>query len=84
MSYASIAAITKSASLFDRLTACAATEGAPKPYVDWVYERIWDLAATPGWASAWASAVANGDADPGANESVITDQMILSAVQARE
>jgi hypothetical protein len=34
------------------------------------------------WVAAWESALAgNPDADPGANDLVITDQMILSSVQ---
>lgn len=84
MSYANIAAITKSGSLFDRMTAAAAEEGKEKPYSGWVSTRIWDLAATPGWATAWGSALAAGISDPGANEGVISDGMILAAVQPME
>jgi len=68
-------------SLANRLTAAAAEENKTSPYEAWVSTRRWDLAATPGWAAAWESAVAGGDPDPGANELVITDGMILAAVQ---
>ena len=81
MTYAHIAAITESNSLRRRLTAAAAEENKPTPYESWVAERIWDLAATPGWAAAWGTAVSNGVTDPGANEAVISDPMILAAVQ---
>lgn len=82
MTYAMIAAITQSSSLMNRLTAAAAEEKVTEPYGGWVYDHIWDFAAMPGWAAAWASALAAGVTDPGANEGVITDGMILSAVQA--
>lgn len=81
MTYANIAAITQSASLFSRLTACAAEENKTTPYSSWVSNHIWDIAATPGWAAAWGSALAAGVTDPGANEGVISDGMILAAIQ---
>lgn len=81
MTYADITAITQSTSLIDRMTAAAAQENKPKPYDGWVRERIWELAVTPGWAEAWGSALASGIIDPGASPTVITDGMILAAVQ---
>lgn len=46
--------------------------------------RRW--AAAPGWDDAWASALASHpddpDYDPGRDEAVITDGMILSQVQS--
>lgn len=82
MTYAMIAAITNSGGLRPRLFAAAAEEGKTPPVEEWVAERIWLLAATPGWADAWASAlVADPNSDPGLNEGVITDGMILAAVQ---
>lgn len=82
MSYKTIAAITQSGSLINRLTAAAAEQSAPGDYGSWVYARIWDYAAMPGWAAKWESALAAGVTDPGDNESVITDGDILSATQA--
>lgn len=65
-----------------RLAACAAQQKKTKPYEAWVSEHRWDIAATPGWAAKWESALAaDPDSDPGANEACITDQDILSAVQ---
>lgn len=82
MSYMTIALITQSGSLQNRLTAAAAQEQKPVPYGGWVYDHIWDFAAQPGWSEAWDSALAAGVTDPGANEAVITDGMILAAVQS--
>lgn len=81
MTYADIADIADSPSLRRRLTACAAEQGKPEPFALWVSDRAWSIAAAPGWASAWGSARAAGIGDIGADESVITDAMILSVVQ---
>ena len=81
MTYATIAAITQNLSLSMRLTACAAEQQKPTPYSSWVAEHIWQIAAAPGWAQKWESAVAAEIADPGADESVITDADILAVVQ---
>ena len=81
MAYATIAAMAQDLSLFNRLTAAAAEEHKTRPYPTWVDEYRWDLAATPGWAAAWEAAVLNGVPDPGADPAVITDGMILAAVQ---
>lgn len=45
-------------------------------------EAIRRLAASPGFADAYAYALATGVPNPGRDESVISDAMILSAVQA--
>lgn len=81
MSYSTIAMIAADMALQQRMTAAAAQEGKTRPYPDWVLEFQWDLAATPGWAAAWDSALASGISNPGADPSVITDGMILAAVQ---
>lgn len=86
MTYLAIAQIQASASLHQRLIACAAEQKVPEAYSMWVDEHSWDLAAQPGWADAWASAQAShsadADYDPGSDEAVITDAQILAAVQA--
>ena len=41
----------------------------------------WQCAAEPGWGEAWESAIAGGTTDIGNDPGVITDGMILSAVQ---
>jgi hypothetical protein len=79
--YLDIANMTLNGALVQRMTAAAAQEGAAEPE-GWVQTHRWTLCAAPGWADAWASAVENGVVDPGADESVITDPMILSEVQA--
>lgn len=81
MTYSTIAAIAGDYGLAQRLTAAAAEEHKTRPYPEWVAQYQWDLASTPGWAAAWESAVAGGVTDPGTNPGVITDGMILAAVQ---
>jgi hypothetical protein len=78
--YAVHADIVNSASLRQRVTACAAQEGAPNP-PQWVNANIWTLPAAD-WRAAWASMeAAEPGADHGANEAGITDAMILAVVQ---
>jgi hypothetical protein len=81
MAYIDVANMVKSVSLTEREYAAVSKEGIDPPE-GWQFERRWRLAASPGWDAAWASAVAGGDEDPGSNPGVITDGMILSAVQA--
>lgn len=82
MSYATHAAIVASGSLRQRITACAAQEGAANPPA-WVNSVIWTLPAAD-WIAAWSSMEA-GDpgGDHGANEAGVTDGMILAVVQPR-
>lgn len=83
MSYSSVAAIRQDPWLRDRVAACAAVEGEPRPE-EWVQTHAWPIAVQPGWAAAWDSALAaHTDAGylPGSDEAVISDPMILSAVQ---
>ena len=83
MSYSSIADVAHSGALRERIAACAAVEGVIDPHpTEWADHHQWRLAAAPGWGDAWAYALASGITDPGADEAVITDGMILSAVQA--
>jgi hypothetical protein len=56
-------------------------EGVPDPE-NWAFRNSLLLAAQPGWSQAWESAVAAGNPAPGGDAAVITDGMILSAVQA--
>lgn len=81
MSYLIQSKLVADASIKDRVIACAAVEGVVNPEA-WAHEQRWSLSAQPGWVAAYASAIAGGDTEPGANEGVITDGMILSAVQA--
>jgi hypothetical protein len=80
MTYNTIATMAEDEALNRRVTAAVASEKIIDPEA-WLYPRRWQVAAQPGWASAWESAVAGGVENPGENEGVITDGMILSAVQ---
>jgi hypothetical protein len=84
MTYKTISMIANDPYLRPRLTAASAEQQKTRPYDNWVAEHIWELAATPGWATAWESALAAGVENPGDDEGVITDMMILSAVQPME
>lgn len=81
MSYWDISEMSRNTSLTNREQAAAAQEMPGDPY-EWVKSNALRLAAQPGWADAWAYAVAGGNPDPGRDPAVITDGMILSAVQA--
>lgn len=84
MSYATVSNIRRDPWVRERVTACAAIEGVGDPD-QWASDRAWALAAQPGWAEAWESALAAHPEDgylPGQDEAVITDQHILAAVQS--
>jgi len=81
MSYKSVADMAESYSLIRRLTSGAAKESVDNPQ-NWVQLYRWEIASQPGWDAAWDSAVAGGVEDPGSDEAVITDGMILSGIQA--
>ena len=92
MSYLDQSAIANNAAMFERVAQCA-TEQLKEPNGDtWAHENRREWAAAPGWDDAWASALAShpppaagepftGVYDPGSDEAVITDSMILSQVQ---
>lgn len=82
MSYKTQAALSQDSTLFNRISACAALEKITDP-VTWAYNNKWEFSAQPGWDAAYAYALAaHPGSQPGDDESVITDGMILSAVQA--
>lgn len=81
MSYKSVADMAEDYALSRRITAAAAKESIDNPQ-GWVQLFRWEVAGQPGWDAAWDSAVASGNPDPGNDEAVITDAMILSGVQA--
>ena len=65
----------------------AAAQEALSPDPDrWAYENRRTWAAAPGWDAAWESALVTNEGeegyDPGTDEGVITDGMILSQVQS--
>lgn len=86
MTYATVATMRGDYNLSQRVSACVAIEGIASFPEQWAADHSWVLAAQPGWAEAWESSLA-GHADdpsyaPGRDEAVITDGMILSAVQS--
>jgi hypothetical protein len=81
MTYKTTADISDDGRIARRVTAAAATEGIENPDY-WTHNHRWGYAAQPGWAAAWDSAVAAGSETPGDDPAVITDGMILAAVQA--
>ena len=81
MSYGTINRCVNDSAFQGRLTACAADEGAADPYSE-MLRLVWIVASADDIEAAYASALAAGIEDPGGDESVITDGMILSAVQA--
>jgi hypothetical protein len=83
MAYYDLSLLTQDQDFRMRCVACASTEGIPGPE-PWVWEPLWELCSAPGFADAYASALA---ADPpvefpGRDQSVIGDSQILAAVQA--
>lgn len=89
MTYNTVATIAGDYNLRQRVAACASTEGESSP-VAWAEAHMWNLAGSPGWAEAWEYALNTTPADAlppddvasiGRREGVITDPMILSAVQ---
>lgn len=85
MSYKSVVEMAGSASLISRIAACAAAEGIDQP-LQWAQQNVWKVCASPGWDDAWDQAVNQAsrtrfNPDTGIREDVITDEMILAAVQ---
>lgn len=84
MSYSSMNDMRMSASLTNRIIACVASLGDTQPE-GWAYQYMWHFSTIPAWAEAWQLAkdgqTSDYNPDIGARESVITDEMILSAVQ---
>lgn len=85
--YNSTRQMVESESLCDRVCAAAAGEGIISPE-RWVRDQIWFLASDPGWVESWSYAKAtetlDHNPDTGARPGVISDQAILSVVQARK
>lgn len=86
MSYHAQHQMAYDSALNGRVTAAVASENqAGNTEADperWTADNRHYWAASPGWADAWESALASDNPDPGADEAVITDQQILSAVQS--
>jgi hypothetical protein len=81
VSYLTVSRIAADPFMRLRCSACAAVERITDPE-NWAFKNSLLLAAQPGWSEAWESAEAAGNEEPGADAAVITDGMILAAVQA--
>lgn len=64
----------------NRVESCCAQEGEDTPNAS-MYKVIYPVSVAADVEAAYASALAAGNPNPGGDESVITDQMILSHVQ---
>lgn len=84
MAYMDQAQLSQDRDFQQRLAACGATENELDGVdaLSWATAHQWEVAAAPGFADAYASALAAGVEHPGADPSVISDAQILSAVQA--
>ena len=83
MSYSSQAQLSNDSDFLARISAAAAVE-VPKTHQpqQWAVEHIWWVAASPGFADKYESALAGEVPRPGNDPAVISDAEILSAVQA--
>jgi hypothetical protein len=85
MSYHDVFKLTGDADFNGRVAACFAVETLDNPNAldpwSWAGQHSWDMAAQPGFGDAYASAVAGGVENPGADPSVISDAQLLSGVQ---
>ena len=85
MSYSAQAKLSQDQAFVLRVGACAAVElpdAENQDPVSWAFSHIWAIAAAPGFADAYESALAGNVENPGDDPSVISDAQILSAVQA--
>jgi len=86
MAYYDLAQLADDDDFKDRIGAAAQSEGmigiGAGSVEQWTADYRWTLAGTPGFADAYASAIAAHVPNPGRDPSVISDAMILSAVQA--
>jgi hypothetical protein len=64
-----------------RVSACVSVEDPEAEPTVWASTYRWVMAAAPGFADAYTSAILNDHAHPGRADDVITDGMILAAVQ---
>lgn len=84
MAYFDQAQLSNDGDFYQRVSACAQNEidlGGVHP-TKWAGDHIWSIAAAPGFADAYASAILNGVPEPGRDPSVISDGQILAAVSA--
>lgn len=85
MAYSDIAALSVDYDFAQRTKAAYAAEtiGGTTPTNPEIWQRDhgWEVAAQPGFGDAYASALAGNVERPGNDPAVITDAMILTAIQ---
>lgn len=82
MSYATIHQNANDTAFQNRVTSAVAQEGFAANPIPAMMSVVWSVASASDVEAAFASAVAAGNENPGGDESVITDAMILAKVQA--
>lgn len=85
MTYLTQDAIANSRPMLNRVAQAAAQEQVEGDADKWTYVNRRTWASAPGWDAAWESAIVTHpepEYDPGEDEGVITDGMILSQVQS--
>lgn len=83
MAFFDISLLAADSDFNNRIAACAQTEGlVTESAPQWASDHAWQLAASPGFGDAYASAIVAGIPNPGRDQSVISDAQILAAVQA--
>jgi hypothetical protein len=86
MSYRSIADAATDPALRARIAACIAEQGFAGDTLQTgalsTADKIqWQVCAEPGWGAAWESASITNPTSAGNDPAVISDEMILAAVQ---
>ncbi len=85
MSYFDQATLSIDPDFLFRVAAAAAVEvdlALDEQPIVWANNHVWLVAAAPGFADAYSSAIVNGVPNPGRDPAVISDGQILSAIQA--
>jgi hypothetical protein len=82
VSYKTVNECARDQALQGRVTAACAEEGRTDNPNAAMYQVIWAVASANDVEAAYASALAAENPDPGGDETVITDGMILAHVQA--
>lgn len=80
MSYGSMAQMAQDYQLRQRLYACAGQEGIADP-TSWVDSNIWQIVCNTEFDTAYFYAKGINNPNPGSDETVITDAMILAHIQ---
>lgn len=83
MAYWDIARLANDSEFLSRVAACRMMEVPDNndPW-SWVHAHSWQMAGQPGFGDAYGYAIAMGNEHPGSDPAVITDNMILAAVQS--